>query len=314
MWNAKPTFQYLLGISCAIALIAHAPSTAHGQAKAKSAAAKPGKDKLPKTLTGRTTGWPIAVTYFNSTTKDAPVLILLHDKSGNQLIWEKSAEKLRDKGFAVITVDLRKHGKSLPDGASEDQKLNGTDYKLMAMEDLEAVKAFLMTEHHAQKLNIRKLGIVAIGMSAPIALSFAGNDWLKKPHPDGATLASRTPRGQDVRAIAMLSPESSVSGVTTTKPLQLLQNPNLNVAMLFVVGKENKKIKRDVDKMFKQVSTNKDNKKRMIKVERGDKVNGTLLLSDRFRDQTTDLLAKFFNENLTSLDSPWRIRKSKLTD
>ena len=179
---------------------------------------------------------------------------------------------------------------------------------------MELVKNFLLSEHHAQKLNIRKLGIVAIGMSAPVALTFAGNDWLKKPYPDGATMATRTPKGQDVRAIALLSPQSSVSGLTTSQPLRLLQTPAFNVAMMFVAGNEDKRVKRDTEKMYKMVSTNKDNKKRMIKVERNDKVNGAMFLSDRFRTKTTDLLAKFFDEHLKALESPWRNRKSRLTN
>ena len=104
----------------------------------------------------------------------------VRSSAGNQLIWEKTAETLRAKGFAVVTVDLRKHGKSLPEGDVASTRLNRTDYQLMVAEDLELVKRFLMDEHHAHKLNIRKLGIVAMGMSAPVALTFAGNDWLKR--------------------------------------------------------------------------------------------------------------------------------------
>jgi len=310
--------KFVATLCVAVILSVSTGSSAIGQGKAKTKPkatikAPGGKDVVETKLTGRT-GWPISIKYFNSTNKDAPVLILLHDKAGNQLIWEKSAERLRAKGFAVITVDLRKHGKSVPEDAGEPKKLNRTDYELMVVEDMELVKQFLMNEHHAQKLNIRKLGIVAMGMSAPIALTFAGKDWLKKPYPDGPTLASRTPKGQDVRAIAMLSPASSVPGLTTTQPLRVLQTPGFNVAMLFIAGVADKKIKRDVEKMYKQVSTNKDNKKRMHLVSRPDKANGAILLSDRFRNQTTDMLVKFFDENLKALDSPWRSRKSKLTN
>ena len=307
-----------IGVICIVVVATVTlPSSAvcQSKTKAKNAANTPkGKEVIEKTLTGPT-GWPISIKYFNSTAKDAPpAIILLHDKAGNQLIWEKTAETLRGKGFAVVTVDLRKHGKSIPEGAEAMKKLNKRDYALMVAEDLELVKQFLMNEHHAKKLNIRKLGIAAMGMSAPVALTFAGNDWLKKPYPDGPTLASRTPKGQDVHAIAMISPVSSVTGLTTNVPLRLLQNPERNVAMLFIAGTADKRIKRDVEKMYKQVSTNKDNKKRMHLVARPDKANGAILLSDRFRKQTTDLLAKFFDENLTSLDAPWRSRKSKLTN
>jgi pimeloyl-ACP methyl ester carboxylesterase len=314
MPNSKRMIKNFSGIVCvAIVAMAAVSSSAVGQGKTRVKIKTKGKDVIEKTLTGRT-GWPISIKYFGSTKNDAPAIILLHGKAGNQLIWEKTAETLRAKGFAVVTVDLRKHGKSIPEGAGASKKLNRTDYQLMVVEDLELVKQFLMDEHHAHKLNIRKLGIVAMGMSAPVALTFAGNDWLKKPYPDGPTLASRTPKGQDVHAIAMISPVSSVSGLTTTAPLKLLQTPEFNVAMLFVAGTADKRVKRDVEKMYKQVSTNKDNKKRMHMVARPDRANGAILLSDRFRKQTTDMLVRFFDENLTSLELPWRSRKSKLSN
>ena len=133
--------------------------------------------------------------------------MLLHDKSGNQVIWEKTAMNLRAKGYAVVTVDLRKHGKSIPEGAGEQKKLTASDYKLMALEDLEVVKGFLMKEHHEQRLNIRKLGIVAMGMSAPVALTFAANDWNKCRIPTARQWRLEHPRGRTYEQLFCFRPK-----------------------------------------------------------------------------------------------------------
>ena len=256
------------------------------------------------------TGWPINFTYFNSTQgKESPVLMLLHDKGGNQKIWEPTAKTLQGKGFAVVTVDLRKHGQSKPeDGGKMD--VRPVDYPAM-LQDIETVKGFLLQEHQAQKLNIRKLGIVAMGMSVPIALNYAQIDWLKKPYPDAPSLAARTPKGQDVRALMMLSPVATLPRVATTKPLKFLRAPELNVAMLFYYGDLDRKVQKDAEKMYKMVAPNSDAMKRMHKVARSVKVNGTQLLSSR-RKEVDTVLAKFFDDHLKQLESPWRDRKSRL--
>ncbi|MFN9977188.1 MAG: hypothetical protein ACK58T_45530, partial [Phycisphaerae bacterium] len=68
-------------------------------------------------------------------------------------IWEKSALNLQSNGYAVMTVDLRKHGDSVPAAASSGTgkaaavKLGPNDYTLMAAADLESVKEFLLAEH-----------------------------------------------------------------------------------------------------------------------------------------------------------------------
>src|SRR5690606_10555327 len=115
--------------------------------------------------------------------------ILLHGKGGDRLVWEQKgagatgksfAAVLQDQGYAVVSVDLRKHGESKRE---DDKELRPDDYRAM-VGDLEAVKKFLLAEHQEKKLNINKLGIIAADDMAPVAVTFAQIDWQKKPYDD----------------------------------------------------------------------------------------------------------------------------------
>ena len=265
-----------------------------------------------KKLRGIQTGWPISATYFNSTQgKESPVVIMLHDKGGNQKIWESTAKTLQGKGYAVVTVDLRKHGQSKLETETKNADVKPVDYKYM-MEDLETVKRFLMEEHQKKALNIRKTAIVAMGMSVPLAVNYALLDWMKKPYPDAPSMAARTPKGQDIRAMMFISPQSSLPGVSSTKPLRTLKAPAFNIAMLFFYGELDKQVKKDAEKMYKLVASNPEAEKRMHKVPRNTKANGTQLLSTKGRKDVENVISKFLDDHLKELSDPWRDRKSRL--
>ena len=91
------------------------PKAAWGQAPQSGANAG-----IERTLT-TADNWQIYITYYQapgkdeSVTKNAAVVVLLHGDKENRLVWEGEkglAPLLHQEGFAVITVDLRKHGQS----------------------------------------------------------------------------------------------------------------------------------------------------------------------------------------------------------
>jgi hypothetical protein len=293
-------------------------------AVAQDTKSKSGEDKVLTAIDG----WQIHITYFKSTLgKDAPVVILLHNKGGNRLVWNPFAQKLNDAGYAVVTVDLRKHGQStgvLAEDAGETKKtqaggdatdLSKADYVLMGA-DLEAIKQFLYDEHQQESLNMRRTAIVAPEMSTPITVAFTQNDWLKKPAPDAPTLAARTPRGQDIQALVIISPESTVNGVTgTTQLLNTLKEPNLlgwgNIAFLFCVGKKDGLDKRQADKLYRQVS-NPKTEDRVYKQEYDTNFRGTDLIGKNLKVE--DHILVFLDKHLKNLDGPaydWRDRKPR---
>ena len=278
-------------------------------------------------------GWPIHITYYESQLgKDAPVVVLLHGKSGSQLAWTKKgfASVLSSKNYAVIAVDLRKHGLSKPGetssaaGSSAAKKSSGgkkggdatnlkpTDYQAMVVLDMEAVKRFIYDEHQQGHLNMRKLGIVAVDMSAVIAIGFASNDWAKLPYDDAPTLATRTPRGQDVQALVLISPETSLPRLSTIRPISFLKDPAKKISFMICVGEKDSIDKGQANRLYKQLGgTLPANKERVYFQEyKGVKLRGEQLLGKNIGVERHTLI--FLDTRLKSLQTEWRDRKSRL--
>ncbi|HIE97308.1 MAG TPA: hypothetical protein EYQ63_09905 [Fuerstia sp.] len=287
-------------------------------------ATSPGENRTVTTADG----WDIKVTYFESPSgKESPVVILLPgaeglEESRTRKVWEGMAKALQKQGYAVVTADLRKHGDSAPDTDDVNPRLirlGPGDYVLMATRDLEAIKAFLVTEHQRQKLNIRKLGIAAAGSSCMVAASFAANDWLKKPWPDAPTFAQRTPKGQDVRAIMMLSPKSPVKGLNTTVLIKTIADPAKRIAVHIYHNPKDRAEKKAADLVFRFLKLPKsvpDQEPRQLKEGPPDKkysAEGLLAAKDGSGTMVMEKhTAEFFNAYLKMREDPWKTRTSKL--
>ncbi len=222
-----------------------------------------------KTIQSPADGWPLRLTYYRSSEgKEAAVVVLLHMKGESRLTWTAPkgfAEQLNARGFAVIAVDLRKHGQSKPGAEDDDPKkaaapdkdkakkaaggsdLKPTDYPLM-VRDMDAVKKFIFEEHQKGNLNMRKMAIIAPTMSAAIAITFAAADWAKAPYDDAPNLAAKTPRGQDIQAMIFLSPETTLPQVPAHQIAgQLKSTP---MAAFVVVGGSDTQDKDQAKKLF----------------------------------------------------------------
>lgn len=301
-------------------------------AVAKTPPAGAGKRKpidAPETRTVTTKdNVPIRITYYKSSLgKEAPVVVLLHMKDGNRFAWQGAggfAEMLQNKGFAVITVDLRHHGESKVAGSAnqpDPQKKKGkvqpgielrpADYEAMIAYDMEAVKKFIFNEHQAENLNMNKMGIVGPEMGAAIAANYALVDWLRPPHPDGPP-GSETPDGQDVRALVLISPQNNFHGVPiTAKVMSVLNDPALNVGLLFVVGKNDSQDKKQASKFFEQSAARGGKDERVFFASFPGAFRGTDLLG-RDKKQLEETMLKFFEKRLRDIDAPWRDRESRL--
>ena len=302
-------------------------------------------------------GWPLKLTYYRSAGgKESPVVILLHMKGESRLTWTAPngfAEQLHGKGFAVIALDMRKHGQSKP-GAEDDDpakpaakksspgsELKPIDYPLM-VRDLEGVKKLIFEEHQNEKLNMRKTAIVAPTMSAAIAITFAAADWQKAPYDDAANVASRTPRGQDVQAMVFLSPETTLPGVPAHQVVSHLRGTPMSA--LVMVGGADKEDKEQAKKLFQQLGgdpakteapkkkaeTKKGGKEAEKESEKASEKKGDerlfYLPLKNVKLRGTDLLGKnliteeamsdFLSDHLKALKGPayeWRDRQSPLT-
>jgi len=281
---------------------------AYGQAPAKKATSE------DKSLTAKD-GAEIKITYFKSNLgQDAPVVVMLHGKGGNRLIWKSYAEGLQKSDFAVVTVDLRGFGESTggPGGATTGKKSDSgapksKDYLAMVAGDMEAVKKFLFEEHQKKQLNMNKMGIVASDMSTPVAIAYTELDWEKKPYDDAPTLAQGTPRGQDVQTLVLLSPEEKAPGLVTTKSLGVIRV--LNRPVLIGVGAKNKSDLAVANKIYDLLTPKKNED--YIYIEKYDSpLEGTNLLGKNLKVESH--MFNFLNKHLKDHKSDWRDRRNKL--
>jgi hypothetical protein len=188
-------------------------------------------------------------------------------------------------------------------------KMNADDYPLMVAADMEAIKAFLLAEHTAEKLNVRKLGIVSMGSSSMVAAAFAVADWDKKPYPDGPTLATSTPRGQDVRALICYSPSTTVKGINSTLILKAIKP--LPIAVYIIAAKDNKDDLRNAEKFFKAVDP-KDaayGEFRKLVIAPGN-ISAESFLEAKVDEANKDI-TDFMTKNLKQLEMPWVSRKDR---
>lgn len=297
----------------------------HGHAAQKSAEVKSSEPEA-KVLT-TSDGVNIHITYYRSLRgKESPVVVLLHGKDGNRFIWQGQdglAASLQREGIAVVTVDLRGHGESKggaavagnanqpnggKKGAAKVAGMKPADYRAMVEFDMEAVKKFIYDEHQAENLNMNRLGVVGADMGASVAANFAANDWIKEPHEDGQP-GFQTPRGQDVRALVLISPQSNFPGLTMAKAINELRTPAYKVGFLFAVGKNDPQANQ-AKKMYDQASALGGKEDRIFLREYAGKLKGTDLLGKRLGIEKNILT--FFSETLTKIDAPWRDRQSKL--
>ncbi len=178
----------------------------------------------------------------------------------------------------------------------------------MAAIDLEAVKDFLLVEHQNEKLNIRKTGIVAAGSSAMVASAFAVADWDKKPYPDAPTLDLRTPRGQDVRSLMMISPKTTVKGINGVAALKIIKALDVRVFVL-----ASKKDEKDAEKVFKAVELKGEQYAEFRKIT----ITNVEARAEQFVEgpeaaKSNELILEFMKKSVQELDMPWRTRKSNL--
>ncbi len=309
---------WVLTTICAACYVLSLPQTVVAQNKSLAL-------KAPRDVTFQTKDRVNLVgTYWESSAgEESPVVVLLHDEGDNRRRWggkDGIAANLQKAGYAVISVDLRGHGDSAADAAQNQPKsrtrkgrkgpkLKPRDYTNMVLFDMEAVKDFLYDEHQARRLNMNKTGIVGPGMGAAVAVNFAANDWLKKPHPDGP-VGEQTPRGQDVRALFLLSPKKVV-GLPYPAPLGTLSTPDFKVAFFVGTGASDKRIVKDAKRIYDIYNKFGRHKDRAFRMEFPGALQGAELFS-RKELKAGEVTENFFKEFLMTLPPSWRNRQSKL--
>ncbi len=318
----------VLWIALAMGVVSAPCVFAQGAAK-PAAAQKKGEAKTLQTKDG----WSIAITYFESTReKDAAVVVLIPGKNDNQAMWAAFAGELNSvHDMAVITVDLRKQpkGKSSPPtgaiGAAKNPMVSKLDVEAMLAFDLDVVKRFIFEEHQNKKLNMRRLALIGGDTGTALAVQYAALDWAKLPYDDAPTLANRTPKGQDVQALVLLSPTDTFPGTNISQVLPVLRAAG--VACMQVYSNKAKKDVEIADKINQGLGGNKADKPKDGDKDKPSKL--ALVPLDSTAAKGVDVLGKpvvvgnqtvpvnaliggFLAKQLKEPEIEWRDRKSKL--
>jgi len=188
------------------------PEAADPLAKADGADAK-GKAKAAGAGTYHYTfklhsfdGSPLAASFYPSKLgSTAPVVMLVHEANRSRKDFEEAvtelkglglAKHLQEEGYAVFSMDLRGQGQN------PRRVLSASDRPLLA-EDLQAAYFFLLDRHNRGDFNVAKLGMIAVGEGANLAVA-----WAYQP---GAAVSTEG-RPSDLNALVLISPYPAGSG------------------------------------------------------------------------------------------------------
>lgn len=146
--------------------------------------------------------------------KLAPAVLLVHDAGGKRGDLAQMAERLQQKGFGVLSIDLRHHGESV---GSDKPWTELTDAErqaawLVALRDVKAAASWVLTQPSIHTSNLSLFGDRA-----------------------GCTLVTRhATRDENVRSIALLDPPSEQLGFKLARDIAALGG----VPTLIAVTKE----------------------------------------------------------------------------
>ncbi len=300
----------LAGSLAATAAAAITP-VASGQAKKKDEIAE------PETISLDTKdGVQLKATYYAGTLgKKAVPVLMVHGWKGQQDEYVKIALALQQTGHAMMTVDLRGHGLStrqkMRDGEIKEidlERMRPADLKNMVF-DLEACKKFLVEKNNVGELNVSALCVVAAEFGCIIALQWAVLDWSVKNLP-----AYR--QGQDVQAIALLSPVESFKGATAREAITSQVMKANAISRMIAVGSADTRALQEARRLHStwerfQGRQIEDEEKQDLFFHTADtKLQGTQLLDLRAFNIGRDL-AKFISRRLVNqMDNfPWEERK-----
>ncbi|MEO0281956.1 MAG: alpha/beta fold hydrolase [candidate division WOR-3 bacterium] len=130
--------------------------------------------------------------------KNGKAIILLHMLRTDKSHWKDFSDKLNEKNYTTIAIDLRGHGQSIKKNNVDYrwQSFSENDFNKMVL-DVKAAKIFLLERGY----DPNKIALIGASIGANIALNYASTD-------------------EEIRVVALLSPGLDYRGVKTEKSMQ----------------------------------------------------------------------------------------------
>jgi len=277
----------------------------------------------PKPITLETKdGVSLRCTWYGGTLEKATVpVVMLPGWGGVRGDYAEVAKSLQNRGHAVIVPDLRGHGESTSMQVGDE--VERLDYKKMSkneivgmLEDLKAVKKFLLDKNNEGELNIELLCVVSADVSCILAMNWALYDWSLVTFPNGVK------QGRDIKALVLLSPTRSYKGLTTTAaekhPLFTGRADRggtspLTLSVMIMVGERDRKSLLDAKQIHNSLERTRPKlpDDRAERVEKQDlflltrdvELQGTTLLDPELRLNLESQLAAFIHYRLEKKES-----------
>jgi pimeloyl-ACP methyl ester carboxylesterase len=180
-------------------------------------------------------------TFYPAPKAKAPAILMLHRYGGNREGWEKLAEELQKKGFAVLTFDFRGHGEStkvapetfwkfpananhIRGGNKQDKKAIRqsefrAEYLPMLVNDIVAAKHYLDKQNDAGLCNSSNLILIGAEEGAALGCLWIDVEWDRRPQIQGTFNRliydpQGKPFGEDVAAAIWLSPAAGLNRIS----------------------------------------------------------------------------------------------------
>ncbi len=226
---------------------------------------------------------PIKCTWYAGTLgKKSVPIIMLHGWGGVRGDYSAVAKYLQEKGHAVIVPDLRGHGDSreMRQGGElkEIKRDRMTKNEVVStLNDIEAVKKFLVKKNNLGELNIEMLCVVAADSSCILAMHWALQDW-SWPQLIGKK------QGQDVKALVLISPKRSFKGMSTAlaerKPLFSGKGGPFTLSVMVMVGERDRDSLKDANALYKSIERSRKLPRDLSREERVRRKDSFLITRD----------------------------------
>lgn len=273
-------------------------------------------------------GWRIHCMYYAPKEdarkgKEVVPIIMLHGWGGQGGEYAYLAVGLQIYGHAVIVPDLRGHGRSVgrrrADGEFQtvkydDPKSFGTMEMKNTINDVEAVKKWLVAKNNEGEVNIEMLCVVGAEFGAALAVNWAALDWSWPATPSYK-------QGQDVKALVLLSP-SMTKNPKGYQCTQAIGSPavSANLSVMIAVGENNREAFSDAKRIHGRLETarpkvaveDRERKLSLYWVPAPTDMQGTKLLDRNLK--VNQVIVGFLGRRLIAKqeDFIWSERKSPL--